>query len=123
MGHGHLNDPEVQRLLAEPNYAVISTLNPDGVDPGTVVWIDSEDGALAVNSAVGRTWPTNLERDPRITVLVYRPRQPRTTSSRSAARRAGTTAGADAHIDRLAKKYLDLDEYPYRSPASSGSSS
>ena len=26
----------------------------------------------------------------------------------------GTTEGADAHIDRLAKKYLDADSYPFR---------
>ena len=29
------------------------------------------EGTVAVNSARGRKWPTNLERDPRITVLVY----------------------------------------------------
>jgi hypothetical protein len=28
----------------------------------------------------------------------------------------GTTEGADEHIDRLAKKYLGVDEYPYRNP-------
>ena len=33
---------------------------------------------------------------------------------------SGTAAlvdeGADAHIDRLAKKYLDADSYPFRRP-------
>ncbi|MEA2147424.1 MAG: hypothetical protein QOG59_3011 [Solirubrobacteraceae bacterium] len=110
-----LNDPEVSRLLAEPNYAVISTLNPDGSVLGTVVWIDFVDGVLAVNSAVGRRWPTNLQRDPRVTVVVYEQSNPynfveiRGTAS-------GDTAQADAHIDRLAKKYLGVDEYPHRQP-------
>jgi hypothetical protein len=27
-----------------------------------------------------------------------------------------TEVGADAHIDALAKKYLDQDRYPYRQP-------
>ena len=36
-----------------------------------MVWASVEDGRIAVNSAVGRKWPTNLERDPAITVLVY----------------------------------------------------
>jgi hypothetical protein len=27
---------------------------------------------------------------------------------------SGTTEGADDHIDRLAKKYLDADSYPFR---------
>ena len=66
-----LNDSEVRKLLTEPNYAVVSTLNPDGTVLSTVAWISAENGAVAVNSARGRKWPTNLERDPRITVLVY----------------------------------------------------
>jgi len=31
-------------------------------------------------------------------------------------RRRHSTEGADAHIDGLAKKYLGVDEYPYRQP-------
>jgi hypothetical protein len=27
-----------------------------------------------------------------------------------------TEAGADAHIDRMAKKYLGKDKYPFRAP-------
>jgi PPOX class probable F420-dependent enzyme len=110
-----LNDPEVSRLLAEPNHAVVSTINPDGSVLGTVVWIDYEDGVLAVNSAVGRRWPTNLQHDPRVTIVIYEQANPynfveiRGTAS-------GDTTGADVHIDRLAKKYLGLDQYPYRQP-------
>jgi hypothetical protein len=66
-----LNDSEVQKLLTEPNYAVVSTLNPDGSILSTIVWISDDDGTVAVNSAEGRKWPTNLERDPHITALVY----------------------------------------------------
>jgi hypothetical protein len=28
----------------------------------------------------------------------------------------GTLEGADDHINRLAKKYIDADEYPFRQP-------
>jgi hypothetical protein len=28
-----------------------------------------------------------------------------------------TTSGADAHIDKMAKKYLDQDKYPWRKPS------
>ena len=28
-----------------------------------------------------------------------------------------TEDGADAHIDKMAKKYLNLESYPYRNPA------
>jgi len=104
-----------RELLDSKNHAVVSTLNENGSIHSTVVWVNVEDGVVAVNSAVGRTWPSNLERDPRITVTVYDESNPyeyveiRGTAS-------GTTDGADGHIDRLAKKYLDADSYPFRQP-------
>jgi PPOX class probable F420-dependent enzyme len=108
-----IEDPQVARLLAEPHHAVISTLNEDGSVHSTVVWVDVVDGKVAVNTAVGRTWPTNLQRDPRITLVVLDQGNPyEYVEVRGRAR--GTTEGADEHIDRLAKKYLGVDEYPYR---------
>ena len=60
-----------RELLDSKNHAVVSTLNENGSIHSTVVWANVEDGVVAVNSAVGRKWPSNLERDPRITVTVY----------------------------------------------------
>jgi PPOX class probable F420-dependent enzyme len=108
-----IDDPQVARLLAEPNHAVVSTFNDDGSVHSTVVWVDVVDGKVAVNTAVGRTWPTNLERDPRVTVLVYDQGNPYEYVE-IRGRAQGRTEGADEHIDRLAKKYLGVDEYPYR---------
>ena len=108
-----LSDEGVQALLSKPNHGVVSTLNEDGSIHSTVVWVDTIDGRLAVNSAVGRTWPSNLERDPRITVVVYDENNPYDyVEVRGTA--TGRTEGADDHIDRLAKKYLDADSYPFR---------
>jgi PPOX class probable F420-dependent enzyme len=110
-----INDSGPRELLEKPNYAVISTLNKDGSIHNTMVWISSENGYVAVNSAVGRLWPTNLQRDPRVTVLVEETGNPyhfveiRGTAS-------PTEGGADEHINALAKKYIDQDEYPYRQP-------
>jgi PPOX class probable F420-dependent enzyme len=110
-----IDDPGVRELLEQPNYAVISTSNADGSIHSAVVWVDLEDGAVLVNSAVGRIWPTNLERDPRATVLVFEASNPYDyVEIRGDA--AGTTDGADDHIDRLAKKYIGQDTYPYRQP-------
>ncbi len=110
-----ISDEAVQRLLAQKNHAVCSTLNEDGSIHSTVVWVDVQDGRLAVNSAVGRRWPTNLERDPHVTVVVYDESNPyEYVEVRGSA--TGRTEGADAHIDGLAKKYLDADAYPFRQP-------
>ena len=108
-----IEDPQVARLLTEPNHAVVSTFNDDGSVHSTVVWVDVLDGKVAVNTAVGRTWPTNLERDPRVTVLVHDQGNPYEYVE-IRGRAQGRTEGADEHIDRLAKKYLGVDEYPYR---------
>lgn len=110
-----ISDSGPRDLLENPNYAVISTINENGSVHNTIIWISAEDGAVAVNSALGRLWPTNLERDPRVTVLVYEADDPyHFVEIRGTAR--GTHDGADEHIDALAKKYIGQDKYPFRQP-------
>jgi PPOX class probable F420-dependent enzyme len=109
------NDPGVRELIEAANHAVISTSNADGSIHSAVVWIDLEDGGVAVNSAVGRVWPSNLERDPRATVVVFDAANPyEYVEIRGTA--TSTLEGADDHVDRLAKKYLGQDTYPFRQP-------
>jgi PPOX class probable F420-dependent enzyme len=110
-----LNDPEVKKLLEQPNCAVISTRNEDDSILSTVVWVDTEDGSLAVNSAVGRKWPANLQRDPHTTLLVAEDGNPYNyVEVRGTA--TSTEQGADEHINALTKKYMNQDEYPFRQP-------
>jgi PPOX class probable F420-dependent enzyme len=110
-----IQDSGPQELLSAPNYAVVSTLNSDGSIHSTVVWVSGEGDRVAVNSAIGRLWPTNLERDPRVTVLVFEAGNPyHFVEIRG--RATGSTDGADEHINALAKKYIGQDEYPYRQP-------
>jgi PPOX class probable F420-dependent enzyme len=114
-GMASLNDDAVKALLDAPNCAVISTHNADGSIHSAVAWISLEDGELAVNSAEGRHWPGNLDRDPHVTAVVYPPDNPyeyvevQGTAS-------GTLDDADGHIDRLTKKYMGQDTYPFRQP-------
>jgi PPOX class probable F420-dependent enzyme len=111
-----LNDEAVMALLQAPNCAVISTHNGDGSILSAVAWIGLEDGVLAVNSAQGRRWPANLDRDGHVTALVYAADSPyEFVSIRGTAARA-TDGDDDDHIDRLARKYLGQDEYPFRQP-------
>ncbi len=110
-----LNDSAVRALLEAANYAVISTLNSDGSIHSAVAWISLEGDELAVNSAAGRRWPTNLDRDPRVTAIVYPGENPyEYVEVRGTAK--GSRDDADDHINRLAKKYINQDEYPFRQP-------
>ena len=110
-----IQDEAVRGLLEPANHAIVSTLNQDGSIHNAVAWISLEDGDVAVNSAAGRKWPANLDRDPRVTVLVYDQSNPyEYVEIRGTAK--GSRDDADDHIDRLAKKYIDQDEYPFRQP-------
>jgi PPOX class probable F420-dependent enzyme len=109
-----IGDAPVKQLLDNPNHAVVSTLNEDGSIHSTVAWVSGDDGEIAVNSARGRKWPTNLERDPTVTVTIVDQDNPyEYVEIRGKAREAD---GADEHIDRLAQKYIGQEKYPYRQP-------
>jgi PPOX class probable F420-dependent enzyme len=105
-----------EELLQAKNFCHVATLRADGSVHGVPVWVDVQDGRPTLNTAEGRAWPRNLERDPRVTLTVQNMDNPYeyvTIRGRVAER---THAGADAHIDALAKKYLDQDTYPLRQP-------
>jgi PPOX class probable F420-dependent enzyme len=105
-----------EELLKAKNFVVISTLRPDGTIHAAPAWVDVQDGRPVVNSARGRAWPSNLERDPRVTLTVQNLENPYEYVTIRGRVSEQTTDGADEHIDALAKKYLDQDSYPYRQP-------
>jgi PPOX class probable F420-dependent enzyme len=107
---------KAEELLKAKNFANVSTLNADGSIHSAPVWVDVDDGKVVVNTAEGRVWPRNLERDPRVTVTVQNMENPYEYLEVRGQVAERTTEGADEHINRLAKKYLGVDEYPYRQP-------
>jgi PPOX class probable F420-dependent enzyme len=108
---------EAQRkFIAEnPYVATVTTLRRDGSPHATIVWVDAENGTISFNTAVGRAKERHLRNDPRISLIVVDPKNTYQWVSISG-RAELTTDGADDQIDRLAKKYLGEDKYPWRSP-------
>jgi PPOX class probable F420-dependent enzyme len=105
-----------EELLKAKNFCHVSTLRPDGSVQTAPVWVDVQDGQPVVNSAEGRAWPRNLERDPRVTLTVQNMETPYEYLEVRGHVAARTHDGADEHIDSLAKKYMDKDSYPFRQP-------
>jgi PPOX class probable F420-dependent enzyme len=59
-----------RRFLDAPRFASVATLNADGSAVQAVVWYRLDGDAVVFNSRVGRHWPTNLNRDPRVSLIV-----------------------------------------------------
>jgi PPOX class probable F420-dependent enzyme len=108
---------KIREALEEPNFWHLATVNPDGSPQATTMWVDVRDGHILLNSALGRKKPRNLERDPRIALSFFRPDRPY-NSIAIQGRVVDSYVGeeAEADIDRLAKKYLGEDVYPWRKP-------
>lgn len=72
-------------------------------------------GCVSFNTARGRAKSEHLEHDPRASLLVVDPNDSYRWVAVSGPAEL-TEAGADEQIDKLAKKYLGKDEYPWRKP-------
>jgi len=107
--------PSERQFLEQPYYATVTTLRDDGSPHTTVVWVDVDDEGVLFNTATGRAKPRHLERDPRVSLTVVDTNDGYRWISVSG-RAEMTTEGGDAGIDKLAKKYLDKDSYPWHKP-------
>jgi PPOX class probable F420-dependent enzyme len=89
---------------------------PDGSPQTTPVWCDSDGEHVIFNSAKGRQKDRNVRRDPRVAMAIIDPENPYRYLEIRGKVVEITEQGADAHIDKMAKKYLDKDKYPFRQP-------
>ena len=104
----------VRELLEQPNFVAVATNREGGSPDVKVVWADVEDDHVVLNSAEGRKWPERLRKDPRVTVTVVNHENPYEYAVIRGRLAEDTHEGADENIDKLAKKYLDKDKYPFR---------
>jgi PPOX class probable F420-dependent enzyme len=103
-------------LFHKKAFANLATLMPDGRPQVTPVWCDYDGRNILVNSARGRQKDRNLERDPRVSLAIADPENPYRYLEVRGRVVEMTEKGADEHIDKMAKKYLDKDKYPFRQP-------
>jgi PPOX class probable F420-dependent enzyme len=103
-------------LLTKPAFANLATLNPDGSPQVTPVWVDFDGSHVIVNTARGRVKAKNLAREPRVALSIADPANPYRYLGIQGRVVEMTEKGGDAHIDKMAKKYLGKDSYPFRQP-------
>ena len=107
---------EVEQLLLGQNFASFATLMRDGSPHVAPTWVDYDGDMVLINTAAGRIKEKNVNLDKRVALSVYDSSNPYNMVTIRGKVNEITEQGADAHIDRLAKRYLGLDSYPFRSP-------
>ena len=111
-----LNLPEsVRALLADKAYGHVITFNPSGTPQVTMVWMDVDGNQAVYNTAEGRIKVRNLRKDPRIIVSVQNRNEPQSYVCLTG-KATLTEVGAETNLDKLAKRFLGLDTYPWRAP-------
>ena len=107
-----LTDKQAE-LFRGKNWGTVVTLRKDGSPHATPVWIDTDGENVLFNTAVGRAKERHIRRDPRVAITVL----PAENQQAGYVAVTGTAEiieeGAVDHIDKMAKKYLGEDKYPY----------
>lgn len=102
-------------LLSEQTkaFASVATVMKDGSPQVTPVWFDTTSDRIRINTAAGRVKARTLQEGRKVALSIMDPANPyRYIQVRGKVTRV-TTDGADAHIDKLAHKYMGKD-YPFR---------
>jgi PPOX class probable F420-dependent enzyme len=105
-----------RRIMEGPNFASVATVMPDGSPHVSTIWIDLDGDDVLFNTSEARVKTANLRRDPRVAISVFDQNDPYEQVVVHGTVVDLTHDGAREHIDRLAKKYLGLDEYPWLEP-------
>ena len=123
-----LTEPIV-KFFRGKNFGFLGTVNKDGSPQVTPTWIDiiekeeneeNEDGReeiILINTAMDRLKQKNVSRDPRVSISILDEDNPYSMVTIKGRVVEQTTEGADEHINKLAKRYLNADRYPAHSPS------
>ena len=106
--------PAARAIFAKRVLAHVASIGPDGEPNVTPVWVELDGEDILINTALGRAKARNLASDPRVAVSLSDPDDPQSAIAVRGTVVGFTPDGADDVIDRLAKKYLGVDSYPYR---------
>ena len=103
-------------LLDGPNFAHLTTLDPDGMPQASAMWIMRDGERIVFNTAEGRRKWRNLQGDPRVAISISDPDEPYVNFSIQGRVIEMRTSDGVEVIDALARKYLDVEKYPWLKP-------
>jgi PPOX class probable F420-dependent enzyme len=100
----HLSDG-LKDVLDTPVFVALTTIQPDGSPQVSPVWVKRDGDDLLISTTVDRRKTRNMERDPRVSVMVQ-PADDPYTYAEIRGTVTMTTEGGKELIDELAHKYV-----------------
>jgi PPOX class probable F420-dependent enzyme len=106
----------LRKILEDKAYGHVITKNPSGSTQVSMVWVDADGDDLVFNTNDARQKTLNLKRDPRVIVSVQDRNNPQSYAVLYGKVKSIANDTNNAHIDKLAKRFLGLDKYVSRVP-------
>jgi PPOX class probable F420-dependent enzyme len=108
---------KARQRLTDPNFGYLATIMEDGSPQVSPVWVDLEGDKILFNTSKGRVKEQNLRRDPRVAISIA-DKENQYDKVDIRGRVVDWVEGEEAlsHIDKLAKKYMGEDKYPWLQP-------
>ena len=107
---------DAREIFQGKNFAHVASLMRDGSPQASAVWCEAVGNDIVINCDESTIKARNFRRDPRVAVSIVDQEKPYEAVF---VRGRVTEIRPDPegkHIDKLAKKYLGLDEYPFHRP-------
>ena len=104
--------PDSHKDLVEGPYnAALTTVMPDGQPQTTVVWCNTDGTYVLINTMRGFRKAKNMRANPKVTLLIYDPKQPLRNIEIRGEVVEMTEEGAMEHLDELAVLYTGVAPY------------
>jgi PPOX class probable F420-dependent enzyme len=103
-------------IFDKKTFCYVATTGADGKPQLTPVWCEFDGAHIVFNTARGRVKDKNLGKNPTVAIAAADPDNPYRYVQVRGRVVEMTEKGADAHIDKMAKKYIGQDRYPWKQP-------
>ncbi len=108
---------QAREILSDKAIVHLGFVDGAGKPHVSAVWVDVlDDGRIEYNTALGRKKDALTQPGAPVALSATKPGDDYQHILVNGTVVERTTEGADESIDRLAKKYLGADEYPFRQP-------
>ena len=113
---------QIAKFFKGKNFGFLGTVNKNGSPQVTPTWIDmmenegNHGAMILINTAKDRVKQKNVSRDPRVSLSIVDETNPYSMVTIRGRVVEQSTEGADEHIDKLARRYLNAERYPSHSP-------